>query len=184
MNYIQAIKNFEPINEQEQNDKKLILNFIEKNNDVLYRENEYAHMTSSGLIFNKNLDKILMVHHNIYNTWSWTGGHADGEDDLLKVAIKEAKEETGVNVIEIKKDLSSNQVYLSPGMTDESAAFVYCICDGEVSKDYLEDDEDIEAILISQDEAKDILKNSSTPLDIRVYLALQSFALMGEKMFL
>ena len=52
MNYIQAIKNFEPINEQEQNDKKLILNFIEKNNDVLYRENEYAHMTSSGLIFN------------------------------------------------------------------------------------------------------------------------------------
>ncbi len=96
MNYIQAIKNFEPINEQEQNDKKLILNFIEKNNDVLYRENEYAHMTSSGLIFNKNLDKILMVHHNIYNTWSWTGGHADGEDDLLKVAIKEAKEETGV----------------------------------------------------------------------------------------
>ena len=49
-------------------------------------------MTSSGLIFNKNLDKILMVHHNIYNTWSWTGGHADGEDDLLKVAIKEAKE--------------------------------------------------------------------------------------------
>ena len=56
MNYIQAIKNFEPINEQEQNDKKLILNFIEKNNDVLYRENEYAHMTSSGLIFNKNLE--------------------------------------------------------------------------------------------------------------------------------
>ena len=99
MNYIQAIKNFEPINEQEQNDKKLILNFIEKNNDVLYRENEYAHMTSSGLIFNKNLDKILMVHHNIYNTWSWTGGHADGEDDLLKVAIKEAKEETGVKDI-------------------------------------------------------------------------------------
>ena len=69
-------------------------------------------------------------------------------------------------------------------MTDESAPFVYCICDGVVSKDYLEDEEDIEAILISQDEAKDILKNSSTPLDIRVYLALQSFALMGEKMFL
>ena len=96
MNYIQAIKNFEPINEQEQNDKKLILNFIEKNNDVLYRENEYAHMTSSGLIFNKNLDKILMVHHNIYNTWSWTGGHADGDSDLIKVSIKEAKEETGI----------------------------------------------------------------------------------------
>ena len=106
------------------------------------------------------------------------------DDNFEETVIRELKEETGLNVIEIKKDLSSNQVYLSPGMTDESAAFVYCICDGEVSKDYLEDDEDIEAILISQDEAKDILKNSSTPLDIRVYLALQSFALMGEKMFL
>lgn len=40
-----------------------------------------------------------MVHHNIYNTWSWTGGHADGEADLLKVAIKEAKEETSVENI-------------------------------------------------------------------------------------
>ena len=99
MDYIQAIKNFEPMNEQEQNDKKLILNFIEKNDDVLYRDNEYAHMTSSGLIFNEKLDKILMVHHNIYDTWSWTGGHADGEADLLKVAIKEAKEETSIENI-------------------------------------------------------------------------------------
>ena len=49
MDYIQAIKNFEPMNEQEQNDKKLILKFIKKNDDVLYRDNEYAHMTSSGL---------------------------------------------------------------------------------------------------------------------------------------
>ena len=40
-----------------------------------------------------------MVHHNIYNTWSWTGGHADGEADLLKVAIKEAKEETSIENI-------------------------------------------------------------------------------------
>ena len=104
MNYIQAIKNFEPINEQEQNDKKLILNFIEKNNDVLYRENEYAHMTSSGLIFNKNLDKILMVHHNIYNTWSWTGGHADGDSDLLHVALKEANEETSLKNLKVLND--------------------------------------------------------------------------------
>ena len=68
-------------------------------------------------------------------------------------------------------------------MTDESAAFVYCICEGEVSNKYLEDDEDIEAILVSQEEAKTIIKNNDVPMDIRVYLALQSFALLGEKMF-
>lgn len=67
------------------------------------------------------------------------------------------KEETGLDVIEINKDLSCDQVYLSPGMTDESVAFVYCICEGEVSKDYLEADEDIETYLVSKEEAKEIL---------------------------
>ena len=139
--------------------------------------------------YHKEKNKLVIIKEfrvpiNKY-IYELPAGLVDSDDDNFEeTVIRELKEETGLNVIEIKKDLSPNQVYLSPGMTDESAAFVYCICDGEVSKDYLEDDEDIEAILISQDEAKDILKNSSTPLDIRVYLALQSFALMGEKMFL
>jgi len=37
-----------------------------------------------------------MIHHNIYKTWTWTGGHLDGEVDLLKLALKEANEETGI----------------------------------------------------------------------------------------
>ena len=37
-----------------------------------------------------------MAHHNIYRVWAWTGGHADGEADLLSVALREAREETGV----------------------------------------------------------------------------------------
>ena len=112
-------------------------------------------------------------------------GLIDSDDESFENAvIRELKEETGLDVVEIKKDLSSNQVYLSPGMTDESAAFVYCICEGEISKNYLEDDEDIEAILVSQEEAKEIIKNNNTPMDIRAYLALQSFSLLGEKMFI
>ena len=112
-------------------------------------------------------------------------GLVDSDDENFENAvIRELKEETGLDVVEIKKDLSSNQVYLSPGMTDESAAFVYCICEGEISKNYLEDDEDIEAILVSQEEAKEIIKNNTTPMDVRAYLALQSFSLLGEKMFI
>ena len=112
-------------------------------------------------------------------------GLVDKEDkDIIQAVKRELKEETGLNLLDINENYTMEKAYLSPGMTDESIALVFCTCDGELNKDNLEDDEDIEAILISQDEAKDILKNSSTPLDIRVYLALQSFALMGEKMFL
>lgn len=139
--------------------------------------------------YHKEKNKLVIIKEfrvpiNKY-IYELPAGLVDSDDDNFeKTVIRELKEETGLDVVEIKKDLSSNQVYLSPGMTDESAAFVYCICEGEVSKDYLEDDEDIEAILVSQEEAKEILKNEETPLDIRVYLALQSFALMGEKMFI
>ena len=139
--------------------------------------------------YHKEKNKLVIIKEfrvpiNKY-IYELPAGLVDSDDDNFeKTVIRELKEETCLDVVEIKKDLSSNQVYLSPGMTDESAAFVYCICEGEVSKDYLEDDEDIEAILVSQEEAKEILKNEETPLDIRVYLALQSFALMGEKMFI
>lgn len=45
-----------------------------------------------------------MVYHNIYDSWSWTGGHADGEADLAQVALREAKEETGLSQIEFVKE--------------------------------------------------------------------------------
>lgn len=44
----------------------------------------------------------------IYNSWSWVGGHADGDDDLLRVALKEAREETGVeNINVLSEDIFS-----------------------------------------------------------------------------
>lgn len=96
MNYIEAIKAFISENEQEANDKAVVLDYIESfPHNILTRENQIAHITSSGIILNKTLDKMLMIHHNIYNTWAWTGGHADGDSDLLEVAVREAVEETG-----------------------------------------------------------------------------------------
>ncbi len=100
MPYLKEIKEYVPVNEQEASDKQVIINYIEKfRHNILTRENEIAHMTSSGLILNESMDKILMIHHNIYNTWTWTGGHADGEHIMLETAIKEAQEETGLENI-------------------------------------------------------------------------------------
>jgi 8-oxo-dGTP pyrophosphatase MutT (NUDIX family) len=97
MEYIKSIETYNPVNAQEEQDKKVILDYIRHfENNVLLRDNEIAHITSSGFIMNKTLDKALLVHHNIRNVWSWTGGHADGDGDLLYVSLKEAKEETGI----------------------------------------------------------------------------------------
>ena len=100
MDYIKDIIEYQPVNLQETQDKKIILDYIEKFPDnILLRENEFAHITSSGFIMNKELDKVLMIHHNIRNTWAWIGGHVDGDTNFLHVAMKEAREETGINEI-------------------------------------------------------------------------------------
>lgn len=99
MSWIDSIKEFEPYNEQEIEDKAAILNYINMFDDILKRENEMMHITSSGIVINKNKDKMLMVHHNIFNAWSLPGGHADGEEDLLGVAMSEVREETGLKDI-------------------------------------------------------------------------------------
>jgi len=100
MTYIDQIKKYQPYNEQERVDQMLILDFIEKNPNHLFRENLTAHLTSSAIVVNQAKNKVLFAYHNIYDSWSWVGGHNDGDPDMLKVAIKEAKEETGIEDVQ------------------------------------------------------------------------------------
>lgn len=69
---------------------------MENCSDYLDRENQIAHFTASIWTINPERTKTLMVYHNIYDSWSWIGGHADGMEDLRSVAMRELQEETGV----------------------------------------------------------------------------------------
>ena len=101
MQLLEQLKSYQPYNEQESCDKTVMLRLMADENqpDLFTRENAVAHFTASAWLVNKEHTKVLMIHHNLYNSWAWTGGHADGERNLLAVAIKEAKEETGVQTI-------------------------------------------------------------------------------------
>ena len=95
----EQIEKYIPYNEQEENDKEMMLHYIDTFKDVLTRENKMCHFTASNWIVNKERTKVLMAYHNIYQSWAWTGGHADGEADLFQTAIRELKEETGVQTV-------------------------------------------------------------------------------------
>lgn len=102
------IENYKPFNEQEEKDKQVMLKYMDAFDNILVRENELAHFTASSWVVNQEKTKVLMIYHNIYQSWTWTGGHSDGEADLLKVAIKELKEETGLEKVKIlSKDIFS-----------------------------------------------------------------------------
>jgi len=111
MNLKEQIEKYIPYNEQEAKDRDVMLKYINTFDDVLTRNNEFAHFTASSWAINKERTKVLMVYHNIYKSWTWSGGHADGESDLLNVAIRELKEETGVkNVKPIFEDIFSLEI--------------------------------------------------------------------------
>ena len=89
-----------PQSQAEAADKAQILYYVNQYPDtILTRENTIAHITASGFILSGDGEWVLMAHHNIYRVWAWTGGHADGEGDLLSVALREAREETGAEHI-------------------------------------------------------------------------------------
>ena len=95
------IENYQPINMQEEQDKKVMLKYLDTFDDCLTRKNEFGHFTSSSFVVNQNHTKVLMAYHNIYKSYSWLGGHVDGCEDTLKVAIKETKEETSIKNLKL-----------------------------------------------------------------------------------
>ena len=86
-----------PKDAREESEKREILTLMEREGDrLLLRECSYAHMTASSVIVNRDRTKMLMAFHKIYQSWAWTGGHADGDGDFEAVARREAQEETGI----------------------------------------------------------------------------------------
>ena len=113
---IEKIQNYIPYNEQEEKDKNLILSCLNSMPDLFTRKNSVAHMTASAWVINKEHTKVLMAYHKIYDSWAWLGGHADGEEDLLKVALKEAREESGIEHVKpVTEDIYSLEVLTVDG---------------------------------------------------------------------
>lgn len=96
MDFSEQLAAYVPYDEQEAVDKAVMLNALSRCPDLYERSNLVLHLTASAWITNAAHTKVLMIYHNIYDSWAWTGGHADGERDLLSVAVREAKEETGL----------------------------------------------------------------------------------------
>jgi ADP-ribose pyrophosphatase len=109
-------------------------------------------------------------------------GLIDNNESIETAVERELMEETGLSLLKINPDKSIRKVYASAGMTDECASIVFCTCEGVLSDKYLEDDEDIEAILITQQKAKELLKQD-VKMDMRAFLVLQSFASFGAEIF-
>lgn len=61
-----------------------------------------GHITGSAILCNQTKEKILLNHHKIFNKWLYFGGHADGDENIKKVALRETIEESGYSENQIE----------------------------------------------------------------------------------
>lgn len=179
MDIVKSIAAYRPVNEQERRDKELILSFIGENEDAFFRENLTAHMTASAWVVNPTRDKVLMVYHRIFDSWSWTGGHADGERDLLSVALREVSEETGISHLRpVTEDIFSLEVLTVDGHEKRGE---YVPSHLHMNVTYLVEADDRDALSVCPDEnsgvrwftPEDALKASTEPWFVeRIYKKL------------
>ena len=97
----EIIRNYTPVNQQEERDKEIML---QQAKDPKINREDPGHFTVSGIVINHQRDQFLFVYHNIYDSWSWMGGHMDGDPDPKSVILKEVREESGLQNLKFVTD--------------------------------------------------------------------------------
>ena len=166
--YKEDIFNYKPTCPQEEKDLKVMKDFINEYGDFsLDRNNLIAHFSSSAWVVNKTMDKVLLNYHNIYKNWGWLGCHADKDSNLLRVALKEVKEESGLsNIYPYSDDIISIEILpVAPHI--KNGKFVnahlhlnvtYLIVADELEKLTIKPDENSGLQWVNIDDVKNIVK--------------------------
>ena len=163
------IQKYIPVNEQEERDKEIMLQFLQNHADCFSRDNLIAHFTTSIWTVNKAHTKTLLAYHNLYDSWAWLGGHADDCMDLTVVAMKELEEETGVkNAHLVSDEILSLEILTVAGHVKKGK---YVPSHLHLNVTYLAEADESETLVVKEDENKgvkwftfeDALKVSTEP---------------------
>jgi 8-oxo-dGTP pyrophosphatase MutT (NUDIX family) len=106
-NLKERLERYNPTDEKEIADKAKMLEFLNSHEDCFERSLSIGHFTGSCWLVNRADTKFLLTLHKKIGRWLQLGGHADGDPDLARVALKEAREESGLRNIE----LLSNEIF-------------------------------------------------------------------------
>jgi 8-oxo-dGTP pyrophosphatase MutT (NUDIX family) len=117
---VSALKNYQTSFQEEQPFIPKFLGLLE-HADAFGRLHLPGHVTGSAWIVNNDLTKVLLVKHAKLNKWLQPGGHADGDENVLRVALKEVDEETGLkNLYTLTSGIFDIDIHMIPARKDLS----------------------------------------------------------------
>ncbi len=103
-----------------------MVSFIESHTDCFERSLSTGHITGSAWLMDENYERALLTHHRKLDRWLQPGGHADGQSDVLAVAMREAEEESGLGKIEpVSDSLFDIDIHMIPARGNEAEHFHY-----------------------------------------------------------
>lgn len=96
---LDLLSRYEPADPHEVDAKRRIESFVRDHADCFRRELAVGHITGSAWVLDATLSRVLLTHHKKLNLWLQLGGHCDGDPNVLAVALREAREESGIDHI-------------------------------------------------------------------------------------
>ena len=124
----QLLQNYSSIYPKEQITKERMLEFLKHCPDCFDRSCHLGHFTASSWLLNHDCSKFLLMYHAKFNKWCQLGGHCDGNDNVLEVAIKEAKEESGItNIIPVLNNIFDLDILIVPKFKQEPVHYHFDI---------------------------------------------------------
>ncbi|MBW7887559.1 MAG: NUDIX hydrolase [Bacteroidetes bacterium] len=125
---LRKLKTYSPFDAHETSMAEKIISFIETHPACFERSLQIGHITGSSCIVNAMRTKTLLTHHAKLNKWLQPGGHSDGDADILRVALREALEESGMKqIVSVTDEIFDVDIHEIPERTNEPAHFHYDI---------------------------------------------------------
>jgi 8-oxo-dGTP pyrophosphatase MutT (NUDIX family) len=105
---LSLLSDYHATDQRDRDCREQFTKFVNDHFDCFERSLASGHLTGSAWIVNKPRSRFLLTYHKKLGLWLQLGGHADGETNLAEVALREAREESGLSEIKL----------LEPGIFD------------------------------------------------------------------
>lgn len=116
---IELLHSYEPYPGEDPEVKFHAIKFAESSANCFERSNLTGHFTGSAWVVDESGEKVLLTHHRKLGEWLQLGGHADGNPDLLAVAMQEAHEESGLEkIVPVSEKIFDIDIHLIPAWRD------------------------------------------------------------------